>query len=80
LSLSFSCSFCFSFELFLALLCHFTWFVAFRVFVGLAIFLLLGDIIELFLLFGLIAVLYGVLDSNFKLCAFCYQWTHQGGD
>jgi hypothetical protein len=30
--------------------------------------------------FGLLVVLYGVLDSNFKLCDFCYQWTHQGGD
>jgi hypothetical protein len=32
------------------------------------------------LAFGLLAVLHGVLDSNFKLCIFCYQWTHQGGD
>jgi hypothetical protein len=23
---------------------------------------------------------HGVLDSNFKLCAFCCQWTHKGGD
>jgi hypothetical protein len=23
-------------------------------------------------------VLHGVLDSNFKLCAFYCQWTHQG--
>jgi hypothetical protein len=30
--------------------------------------------------FGLLVVLHGVLDLNFKLCAFCYQWTHQGGD
>jgi hypothetical protein len=30
--------------------------------------------------FGLLAVHHGVLDSNFKLCAFCCQWTHQGGD
>jgi hypothetical protein len=30
--------------------------------------------------FSLLAVLHGVLDLNFKLCAFCYQWTHQGGD
>jgi hypothetical protein len=22
-------------------------------------------------------VLHGVLDSNFKLCVFYYQWTHQ---
>jgi hypothetical protein len=29
---------------------------------------------------GPLAVHHGVLDSNFKLCAFCCQWTHQGGD
>jgi hypothetical protein len=29
---------------------------------------------------GLLAVLHGVLDSNVKLCAFCCQWTRQGGD
>jgi hypothetical protein len=34
--LSFSCPFCFLFEHFLALLCHFVWFAAFHVFVGLA--------------------------------------------
>jgi hypothetical protein len=32
LILSFSCSFCFGFELFLTLLCHFSWFTAFRAF------------------------------------------------
>jgi hypothetical protein len=31
--------FCFDFEDFLALLCHFAWFATFRAFVGLAIFL-----------------------------------------
>jgi hypothetical protein len=36
--LSFSCSFCFGFELFLALLCNFAWFAAFRAFVVLAVF------------------------------------------
>jgi hypothetical protein len=30
------------------------------------------------LAFGLLAVLHGVLDSNFKLCVFCCQWTHKG--
>jgi hypothetical protein len=25
-------------------------------------------------------MLHGVLDLNFKLCVFCCQWTHQGGD
>jgi hypothetical protein len=29
-------------------------------------------------IFGLLTVLHGVLDSNFKLYAFCCQWTHQG--
>jgi hypothetical protein len=38
LSLSFSCSFCFGFELFLALLYQFAWFAAFHAFVGLAVF------------------------------------------
>jgi hypothetical protein len=28
--------------------------------------------------FGLLDVLHGVLNLNFKLCAFCCQWTHQG--
>jgi hypothetical protein len=28
-------------------------------------------------LFSLLTVLYGVLDSNIKLYAFCCQWTHQ---
>jgi hypothetical protein len=35
------------------------------------LFLLLDDLLDLFLVFGLLVVLYGVLDSNFKLCAFC---------
>jgi hypothetical protein len=35
-----------------------------------AVFLLLDDFLELFLAFGLLAVLHGVLDSNFKLCTF----------
>jgi hypothetical protein len=35
-----------------------------------AAFLLLDDHLELFWLFGLLAVLYGVLDSNFKLYTF----------
>jgi hypothetical protein len=34
-------------------------------------FLLLDDLLELFLAFlGLLAMLHGVLDLNFKLCAF----------
>jgi hypothetical protein len=36
-----------------------------------AVFPLLDDLLELFLVFlGLLAVLHGVLDLNFKLCAF----------
>jgi hypothetical protein len=31
-------------------------------------------------LLSVLAVLYGVLDSKFKLCAFYCQLTHQGGD
>jgi hypothetical protein len=34
------------------------------------VFLLLDDLLELFWLLGLLAVLHGVLDSNFKLFAF----------
>jgi hypothetical protein len=50
-------------------------------FVGLAVFfLLLDDILEPFLAFGLLAVLHCVWDSKFKLCAFCCQCTHQEGD
>jgi hypothetical protein len=36
--------------------------------------------LSLLLAFGLLAVLHGLLDLSFKLCAFCCQWTHQGGD
>jgi hypothetical protein len=46
----------------------------------LCLFLLLDGLLELSLAFGLVAVLHGVLDSNFKLYAFRCQWTHQGGD
>jgi hypothetical protein len=49
-------------------------------FVALAIFLLLDDLLKLFLALGLLDVLHGVLDLKFKLCAFCCQCTHQGGD
>jgi hypothetical protein len=31
------------------------------------------------LAFGLLAVLHLVFDSRFKLCAFCCQWSPQGG-
>jgi hypothetical protein len=51
LSLSLSCSFCFDFELFLVLLFHFAWLVAFCAFVDFAVFLLLDDLLELSLAF-----------------------------
>jgi hypothetical protein len=65
-------SFCFDSELFPSLLCHFAWFYRFSclllVFTG---FLLLDDLLELFFgFFGLLAVLHGVLDLNFKFCTF----------
>jgi hypothetical protein len=68
LGLSFSCSS----ELFLALLYHFSWLCRFScLLLAFAVFLLLDDLIKLFFGFlGLLAMLHGVLDSNFKLCAF----------
>jgi hypothetical protein len=54
-------SFCFGFKFFLLFLC------LLLAFAGL---LLLDDLLELFWLFGLLVVLHGVLDSNFKLRAF----------
>jgi hypothetical protein len=46
-------SFSFSSELFLALLCHFTCLCRFsRILLALTVFLLLDDILELFLAFG----------------------------
>jgi hypothetical protein len=71
LSLRFSCSFYFGFELFLSsslpscLVCCFSCLL-----LALRFSLLLDDIFELFLTFGLLAVPHGILDSNFKLCAF----------
>jgi hypothetical protein len=66
-----SLSFSYSSELFLALSCHFVWLCRFSCLVlAFAVFLLLDDLLELFWLFGLPAMLHGVLDSNFKLCAF----------
>jgi hypothetical protein len=68
LILSISCSS----ELFLALSYHFAWFYHFScLLLTFAVFLLLHDLPELFLAFwDLLSVLHGVLDSNFKLCAF----------
>jgi hypothetical protein len=68
LSLTFSCSS----EPFLTLSCHFAWLYRFSCrLLSFAVFHLLDDLLELFLAFlGLLAVLHGVLDSNFKFCAF----------
>jgi O-antigen ligase len=61
------------FELFLALICHFGSVCRFScLLLILRLFLLLDDLFELFLTFGLLVVLSGVLDSKFKLYAFCY--------
>jgi hypothetical protein len=66
--LSFSCSS----EIILALLYHFAWLCRFScLLLAFAVFLLLDDLLELFLTFlGLLVVPHGVLDSNFKLCVF----------
>jgi hypothetical protein len=45
-------------------------FAAFCALLGLRLFLLLDDLLEFFLAFGLLTVLHGVLDSKFKLCVF----------
>jgi hypothetical protein len=68
LIVSFSCSS----ELLLALSCHFAWLCRFSCrLLAFAVFFLLDDLLELFLGFlGLLAVLHGVFDSNFKFCAF----------
>jgi hypothetical protein len=61
-------SFSYSSELFLALLCHFAWFYRFScLLLAFAVFPLLDDHLGLL---GLLAVLHGILDSKFKLCAF----------
>jgi hypothetical protein len=66
------------FELFLVLLCHFGLAYHFScLLLALQLFLLVHDILELF---DLLAVLHGVLYSNFKICAFCFQCSHQERD
>jgi hypothetical protein len=78
LILNISCSF----ELFLALLCHFAWFYRLPcLLLDFVVFPLLDDLFELFLtFFGFLAMLHGVLDSNFKLCAFVVNGLIKGGD
>jgi hypothetical protein len=77
---SFQEEFC-DFELFLALLCYFAWlplFTLFASFYGFPFFYM--TFLSFLLALGLVAVLHGVLVSNFKLCTFCCQWTYQGRD
>jgi hypothetical protein len=65
--LSVSCSF----EFFLALLCHFAWFCRFScLLLAFAVFFLLNELLEFFDVLGLLTVLHGILDLNYKLCAF----------
>jgi hypothetical protein len=44
------------------------------------LFLLVDDLLEIFLAFLSSSCASWILDSNFKFCAFYYRWTHQGGD
>jgi hypothetical protein len=69
------------FEIFLALLYHFALVCYFSCpLLALPLSLLLDDLSEFFLGFSSSSyMLYGVLDSNFKLCAFYCQCTYQGG-
>jgi hypothetical protein len=51
--------------------CSFHDFAVFRAFLlASVVLLLLGDLLSFFWLFGLLSVLHGVLDSNFKFCVF----------
>jgi hypothetical protein len=53
--------------------------LALAFFLPFTIFLLLDDPLELFFGFlGLLAVLHGILDSNFKLCAFIVNGLIEG--
>jgi hypothetical protein len=57
--------------LFLILSLLFPWFYRFScLLLALQFFTLLDDLLEIFLAFGLLAVLHGVLDLKFKLCDF----------
>jgi hypothetical protein len=77
LFLSFSCSF----GLFLALLYHFAWFCRFSfLLLAFAVFLLLDDLLKLFLAFESSSCASWGLGFELKTLCFCCQWTHQGGD
>jgi hypothetical protein len=68
-------------ELFLALLYHFDLVCRFScILLVLCLFLLLYDLLELFIDFWSSSYAHGVLNLRFKLYVFCCQWTHQGGD
>jgi hypothetical protein len=54
-----------SFSLSFLFFCHVSYYL-----LVLRFFLLLDDLLELFLAFGLLVVLHVVLNSKFKLCAF----------
>jgi hypothetical protein len=62
---SFEFFFILSFSLLFSLVCRFL-----CLSLVLQLFPLLDDLLEIFLVFGLLVVLHGVLDLNFKLCAF----------
>jgi hypothetical protein len=65
-------SFC-NFEFFFALLYYFAWFAVLCHLLALRLFLFLDDSFEIFFGFWSSSCASWVLDSNFKLCAFCYQ-------
>jgi hypothetical protein len=68
--------FCFGFELFLlfSLFCRFSCFL-----LAFVVFLLLDDFFSFLLIFGLLAVLHRVLDSNFKFVPFVVNGLIKGG-
>jgi hypothetical protein len=71
----------YSSELFLTLLCYFAWLWRFScLLLAFAVFLLLDNLLELFLAFW--SSSYASWDLGFELqtLCFCCQWTHQGGD
>jgi hypothetical protein len=63
---------------FLALFVALPHFLPFAGFCGFSLFYM--TFLSFFDFSGLLAVLHGILDLNFKLCTFCCHWTHQGGD
>ncbi len=71
----------FDFEFFLALLFHFAWFCCFYcILLVFAVFLLLDDLLELFIGFWSSSCASWGLGFELQTLCFCCQWTHQGGD